>query len=421
LTRHDKKMPRSCPQKNAPPLAEVVRFFAWLGFVSFGGPAGQIAILREELVERRRWLNADEFSHGLNFCLLLPGPEAHQLAIYSGWKMQGLRGAIAAAVLFVLPAALLLWVLSVLYAFYGHIDAVQNVFAMVRPAVLAIILAAVARMARHHLSGRNAWLAAGAAFGAMFFFSVPFPWIVAVSLGTGLFARTGKSQKQIPTIPGSASTLWRAATVLAGLWVAPVLLAAFIFGPASILAALGWFFGNAALITFGGAYAVLPYVAGHAVGSGWLSAQAMQDGLALAETTPGPLIIVLQFAGFFAGWNHPAPLSPLTMATLGAAMTTWVTFLPSLIFILVGAPHVDRLAQSPRASAALTTMGAAVVGVIANLGAWFAMGVFAAGHDRKSAAVITGIALWLLVGRGWSIPSVVGLATAAGVARTLMM
>jgi chromate transporter len=162
-------------------------------------------------------------------------------------------------------------------------------------------------------------------------------------------------------------------------------------------------------------------VAQHATASGWLSAQAMQDGLALAETTPGPLVIVLQFAGFFAGWNHPAPLPPLAMATLGAAMTTWVTFLPSLLFILVGAARVDRLAQNTRASAALSTMGAAVVGVIANLGAWYAMGVFAPGHDRILSAAVTGAALWLLAGRGWSIPSVVGVAASAGLARALMM
>ncbi|MFM8885213.1 MAG: chromate transporter, partial [Chthoniobacterales bacterium] len=171
----------------------------------------------------------------------------------------------------------------------------------------------------------------------------------------------------------------------------------------------------------GGAYAVLPYVADHSIAAGWISPTAMKDGLALAETTPGPLIIVLQFAGFFAGWNNPAPLSPLAMATLGAAITTWVTFLPSLLFILLGAPHVDRLAQSPRAGAALSTVGAAVVGVIANLAAWFAAGVFAPEHDRALSAVMAGVSLWLLVGRGWSVPSVVGIAAAAGVLRALMM
>jgi len=410
-------MHEPCQEKAG--LKEVIRFFAWLGLVSFGGPAGQIAILREELVERKQWLSAGEFARGLNFCLLLPGPEAHQLAIYSGWKMQGLRGAVAAAVLFVLPAALLLWVLSALYAVYGQLESVQAVFGLLRPAVLAIIIAALVRMARHHLEDLRAWALALGAFVAMFFFAVPFPWIVVFALGLGLVARTQKTDAPAAAAR-SEKVHWRAVALLAVLWMTPIALAAAIFGTSSILAALGLFFSKTALITFGGAYAVLPYVAQHSVGEGWLSSQAMQDGLALAETTPGPLAIVLQFAGFFAGWNNAAPLSPLVMATLGAAMTTWVTFLPSLVFILVGAPYVDRLTRSPRASAVLAATGAMVVGVIATLAAWFATGVFAPGEDRVVSAVVAGVSLWLLVGRGWSIPSVVGMAAAAGLLRALL-
>ena len=411
-------MHEPCQEKAG--LKEVIRFFARLGLVSFGGPAGQIAMLREELVERRKWLGADEFSRGLNFCLMLPGPEAHQLAIYSGWKMQGLRGAIAAAILFVLPAALLLWVLSVLYAYYGNIEAVQTVFALVRPAVLAIIIAALVRMARHHLGDGRAWFMAGAAFIAMFFFSVPFPWIIVFALALGLVTRAAAKTSTPGVIVESARTPWRAAGVILLLWIAPILLAVLFFGAEGLFVSLGLFFSKTALVTFGGAYAVLPYVAEHSIAAGWISPTAMQDGLALAETTPGPLVIVLQFAGFFAGWNNPAPLPSLAMATLGAAITTWVTFLPSLLFILLGAPHVDRLAQSPRASAALATVGAAVVGVIANLAAWFASGVFAPGEDLALSAVMAGAALWLLIGRGWSIPSVVGIAAAAGVLRVLV-
>jgi len=411
-------MHQTCQEKAG--LKEVIRFFARLGLVSFGGPAGQIAMLREELVERRRWLGADEFSRGLNFCLMLPGPEAHQLAIYSGWKMQGVRGAVAAAVLFVLPAALLLWVLSVLYAYYGEIEEVQTVFALVRPAVLAIIIAALVRMARHHLGDGRAWALAGAAFVAMFFFSVPFPWIVLFALGLGLVTRASAAAKQPDARTENPPTPWRAAGVIFLLWMAPIVLAILVFGADSLLASLGLFFSKASLVTFGGAYAVLPYVADHSIAAGWISPTAMQDGLALAETTPGPLIIVLQFAGFFAGWNYPAPLPPLAMATLGAAITTWVTFLPSLLFILLGAPYVDRLAQSPRASAALSTVGAAVVGVIANLAAWFAAGVFQPEHERALSAVVAGVSLWLLVGRGWNIPAVVGMAAAAGLLRVLV-
>ena len=410
-------MHEPCQEKAG--LKEVIRFFARLGLVSFGGPAGQIAMLREELVERRKWLGADEFSRGLNFCLMLPGPEAHQLAIYSGWKMQGLRGAIAAAILFVLPAALLLWVLSVFYAFYGRIEAVQTVFALVRPAVLAIIIAALVRMARHHLGDGRAWFMAVATFVAIFFFAVPFPWIIVLALGLGLVTRAAAANNIVTPRAESAPTPWRAAGVILLLWIAPILLAVLFFGAGSLLALLGLFFSKTALVTFGGAYAVLPYVAEHSIAAGWISPTAMRDGLALAETTPGPLVIVLQFAGFFAGWNNPAPLPPLAMATLGAAITTWVTFLPSLLFILLGAHHVDSLAQSPRAGAALATVGAAVVGVIANLAAWFAAGVFAPGEDLALSAVMAGAALWLLIGRGWSIPSVVGIAAAAGVLRVL--
>jgi chromate transporter len=411
-------MHEPCQEKAG--LKEVIRFFAWLGLISFGGPAGQISILREELVERRKWLAAGEFARGLNFCLLLPGPEAHQLAIYSGWKMQGLRGAVAAAVLFVLPAALLLWVLSALYAIYGQLESVQTVFGLLRPAVLAIIIAALVRMARHHLEDLRAWMLAAGAFVAIFFFAVPFPWIVIFALGLGLVARTQKTDAPAIASP-SEKVRWSAVALLIALWMAPIVLAAAIFGSGNILSSLGLFFSKTALVTFGGAYAVLPYVAQHAVGEEWLSSQAMQDGLALAETTPGPLVIVLQFAGFFAGWNNATPLPPLAMATLGAAMTTWVTFLPSLIFILVGAPYVDRLTQSPRATAVLSTMGAMVVGVIAGLAAWFATGVFAPGEDRVVSAVMAGVSLWLLVGRGWSIPSVVGIAAAAGVLKVLVV
>lgn len=407
----------SCQEKAG--LKEVIRFFGWLGLVSFGGPAGQISILREELVERRRWLTPHEFSAGLNFSLLLPGPEAHQLVIYCGWKLHGLRGALAAGTLFVLPAVILMLAAAALYAVYGQIDWVQTLLSTVRPAVLAIIIAALVRMARHHLDDLRAWALAVGAFVAMFFYQVPFPWIVLFALGLGLVTRTPTTGAEETASP-SGKVPWRAVAILAVLWMAPIGLAAATFGPGGILTALGLFFSKTALVTFGGAYAVLPYVAQHAVSEGWLSAQAMQDGLALAETTPGPLVIVLQFAGFFAGWNNAAPLPPLAMATLGAAMTTWVTFLPSLIFILVGAPYVDRLTQSPRATAVLGTMGAMVVGVIASLAAWFATGVFAPGEDRALSAVVAGVSLWLLIGRGWSIPSVVGVAAAAGLLRALL-
>ena len=416
-------MHESCQEKAADwPAA--VRFFARLGWISFGGPAGQIAILREELVERRRWLTPHEFSAGLNFSMLLPGPEAHQLVIYSGWKLHGLRGALAAGFLFVLPAVLLLWLAAALYAVYGQLAWMQTLFGTVRPAVLAIIIAALVRMARHHLPDTRAWLLAGAAFAAMFFYRVPLPWIVLAALGLGAVKHL--SSAPAATLGGRTSSAaalipWRIIALGLLAWFAPVMLAGFIFGWDNLLVSLGFFFSKVAVVTFGGAYAVLPYVADHAVNqAGWLPAAAMKDGLALAETLPGPLVKVLQFAGFFAGWNNPSPLGPWTMATLGALLTSWVTFVPSLLFILAGAPFVGRFSQSPRAQTILATVTAAVIGVIANLAAWFAAGIFAPDQPALLHAVIAGVSLWLLAGRRWPIPAVVGVAAAAGLLRAFL-
>jgi chromate transporter len=414
-------MPDHCQEKAVADWPAARRFFARLGWISFGGPAGQIAILREELVERRRWLTPHEFSAGLNFSLLLPGPEAHQLVIYSGWKLHGMRGAVAAGTLFVLPAVLLLWAAAALYAGYGQLTWVQTVFGTVRPAVLAIILAALARMARHHLSGLRGWAIAGTAFAAMFFYHVPFPWIVLAALGLGAAKHPGATVDN-RAVPPPEGIPWR--VVVRGLvaWWAPVALAAIVFGWDSTLASAGFFFSKVAVVTFGGAYAVLPYVADHAVSqAGWLSSAAMKDGLALAETLPGPLVKVLQFAGFLAGWNNPDPLPAWAMATLGALLASWVTFVPSFLFILAGAPWVEYVADNPRARTVLDTITAAIIGVIASLAAWFATGVFAPDQPGLLHGAIAGVSLWLLLGRGWPIPAVVGLAATAGLLRTAVM
>jgi chromate transporter len=345
------------------------------------------------------------------------------LVIYSGWKLHGLRGAIAAGVLFVLPAVLLVAIAAALYAVYGQLAWVQTLFSMVRPAVLAIIIAALVRMARHHLPDTRAWLVAVTAFVAVFFFQVPFPWIVLGALGLGAVKHLTSPAPAVglPTAP-TAAIPWRIIALGLVAWWAPVVLAVLVFGGDSLLASLGFFFSKVAVVTFGGAYAVLPYVADHAVNeAGWLSAGAMKDGLALAETLPGPLVKVLSFAGFLAGWNNPSPLPPWAMGTLGALITAWVTFVPSFLFILAGAPFVERLAESPRARMVLDTVTAAVIGVIANLAAWFAAGVFAPDQPAVLHAVITGVSLWLLVGRGWSIPSVVGIAAAAGLLRAVLL
>lgn len=413
-------MPETCQEKAEADWPAARRFFARLGWISFGGPAGQIAILREELVERRRWLTPHEFSAGLNFSLLLPGPEAHQLVIYSGWKLHGLRGAIAAGSLFVLPAVLLVGLAAALYVLFGQLAWAQTIFGTVRPAVLAIIIAALVRMARHHLHGIHAWLLAVASFAAMFFYQIPFPWIVLAACAFGV-VRLFTAPATAPAQTATAQRLpipWRAILIGLVAWWTPVVLAVLFFGWDSLLASLGFFFSKVAVVTFGGAYAVLPYVAQHAVDqAGWLSATAMKDGLALAEILPGPLVKVLTFTGFLAGWNNPAPFAPWAMAVLGALLTSWVTFVPSFLFILAGAPFVESLSGNPRAKTVLDAVTAAVIGVIANLAAWFAAGIFAPGEPAILYGVIAGVSLWLLVGRGWSVPSVLGVAAAAGLLR----
>ncbi len=373
---------------SAPPtFREAIRFWAKLGCISFGGPAGQIAVMHRELVERKRWIDEKRFLHALNFCMLLPGPEATQLATYCGWLLHGVRGGLAAGVLFVLPGALTLWGLSWIYVTHGALPEVAAVFHGLKAAVLAIVVAALLRVARRALTGPVAWGLAAAAFAALFFLRVPFPVVVFAALAVGWVggrfapqafgvkpgADTGPADAA--GAPGCAGQSGRVAVVGVALWFAPVLLA-MVWPGGGVLAQLGWFFSKAAVVTFGGAYAVLPYVGQQAVEHfHWITPAQMLDGLAFAETTPGPLILVLQHVGFLAGWQHPGGLPPLLGATLGAAVTTWVTFVPTYLFILVGAPWVERVRGEPRLAAALAAVTAAVVGVILNLTVWFALQV----------------------------------------------
>jgi chromate transporter len=369
-----------------PTFREAVRFWLKLGFISFGGPAGQIAIMHRELVEQRGWIGEKRFLHALNFCMLLPGPEATQLATYCGWLLHGLRGALAAGVLFVLPGAALLWLLSWIYAAYGVVPAVAAIFHGLKPVVLAIVLAALLRIGRRTLTNRVAWVFASGAFLALFVFRIPFPAVVFAALGIGFIlgakwpayfdSKEGEGDKAGPegsdhSVPPAHTIRTTAIGVAA--WLSPVVVAGIALGWGSTLVQVGWFFSKAAVVTFGGAYAVLPYVAQQAVENhGWLTAGQMLDGLGLAETTPGPLIIVLQYVGYLAGWQQSGGISPMLAATLGAGMATWTTFVPSYLFVLVGAPYVERLRRNPGLSAALATVTASVVGVILNLAAWFA-------------------------------------------------
>lgn len=402
----------------------MTRFWAKLGVISFGGPAGQIAIMHTELVEKKRWLSEQQFLHALNFCMLLPGPEATQLAIYSGWLLHRARGGLVAGVLFVLPAAVLLWGLSYIYVVHGGVPWIAAIFQGLKPAVTAIVAAAVWRIGRRAVKGWLPGAIAAAAFTAIFFFGAPFPAIIAVAAFAGWFAARAHKPPVATPIEGeprpptaAAAGLKRAAGVIAvgGLvWFAPVVAAGVWLGWEHTLVREGIFFSKAAMVTFGGAYAVLPYVAQQAVQvQGWLGTPQMVDGLGLAETTPGPLIMVLQFVGFLGGWNQPGLLSPLVAATLGAAMTTWTTFVPCFLWIFLGAPYVERARGHVRLEGALAAVTAAVVGVVLNLAVWFASQTFRpAGGGVDRFAIIVALAAFVAMQR-WKVGVVAIVAASA--------
>ena len=405
----------------APGFAEATRFWVKLGFMSFGGPAGQIAIMHRELVERRRWVDEAQFTGALNFCMLLPGPEAMQLAIYVGWKLHGIRGGLVAGLTFVLPAMALLLALSWIYAAHGEVPALAGVLTGLKAAVVALVLQALLRIGRRALAGPLHVALAVGAFVALEFLRVPFPLIV---LGAGLVGLIAGSRQTTPAAPRapSASEAGMPLKVLAAglvLWVVPLIACGAALGFDSLWSRIYLFFTQAALVTFGGAYAVLGYVTQHLVNDlGWLTAEQSVSGLALAETTPGPLIIVLQFMGFMAGWNHPAPLAQETSAVLGAVLAAWATFLPSFVFIFLGAPYVERISGEPRIAGALAAITAAVVGIIATLALLFARVVLLPdGINAGPAwpALAIAVVVWLLLTRTRiDLPWVLAAAAAAG-------
>nr|WP_295830190.1 chromate efflux transporter [uncultured Azospirillum sp.] len=418
-----------------PPFGAFCLYWLRLGLTSFGGPAGQIAMMQGELVDRRRWIDQTRFLHALNFCMLLPGPEAQQLATYIGWRMYGLRGGLVAGGLFVLPGALVLLALSWIAAAHGDAGPVAALFDGIKPAVVAIIAAAVWRMGRRTLKGPAAVAMAGAAFLALFALHLPFPLVIGAAAAVGgVAARMGRhwfahphplaDDGADPAEPApKRSRLPALLALFVLLWLVPVgaVLLAFGSDPWRGIAAL---FTKAAFITFGGAYAVLPYIAGQAVDAyGWLSPREMVDGLALAETTPGPLILVTQYVGFFAGWNRPGALSPGLAGALGAALTTYVTFLPCFLFIFAGAPYVERLIHNRLATGALAAIAAAVVGVILNLGVYLGVAVLlpdgqTAGHMIWTWAIMLA-ALYALTRRSMAIHWVVLGGAAAGLLQAL--
>lgn len=376
-----------------------MRFWLKLGFISFGGPTGQIAIMHQELVERRRWISEKRFLHALNYCMLLPGPEATQLATYIGWMLHRTWGGIVAGVLFVLPSVFILIALSWIYLAYGDVPVVAGIFYGIKPAVVAIVVAAAHRIGSRALKNGWLWAIAGAAFVAIFAFDAPFPAIVLAAGLIGYFggryapgnfserASHGPATAQFgpaliddgtPT-PAHALFSWPKlwANVAAGIGIWAVVIGALMaaFGWEGPLTQMAWFFTKAALLTFGGAYAVLPYVyQGGVENYGWLSAQQMIDGLALGETTPGPLIMVVAFVGFVGGWTKELfGADALAAAGIaGALVATFFTFLPSFVFILVGGPFVETTHGNLKFTAPLTAITAAVVGVVLNLAVFFA-------------------------------------------------
>jgi chromate transporter len=427
------------PARTAPvPFRTALLYWLKLGFISFGGPAGQIALMHQELVERRRWISEPRFLHALNYCMLLPGPEAQQLATYIGWLMHGVRGGLAAGFLFVFPSLFILIALSWLYMAWGSAPAVAGVLYGIKPAVTAIVLAAAWRIGTRTL--RNAWLIAiaAAAFVAIHFLSVPFPAIVVAAAAIGLAGARwrpldfrlphGVESAGAPLIddaPGHVRFRPLAFAVTCGigvlLWAATLGALAWAHGPQGTLPAMGWFFTKAALVTFGGAYAVLPYVIDAAVSHfQWLTTAQMLDGLALGETTPGPLIMVVAFVGFVGAWTQGAADVPLLSGIGGAVVATWFTFLPSFVFIFAGAPLVETTRGQPRITAALAAITAAVVGVIVNLGLFFALHVFwprgapGTGSLDVAAVAIAVAATYALVKRGAGVIPVIAASAAAG-------
>ena len=380
-------------------FAEAFAYWVRLGFISFGGPAGQIAIMQRDLVDRKKWISQGRFLHALSYCMLLPGPEAQQLAIYIGWLLHGTWGGIVAGAFFVIPSIFILWGLSVVYASYGNIPLVAGAFAGLKPAVVALVIVALVRIGARALKPRGLVGIAAAAFVAIFVLHVPFPWIVLAAGAAGwvsgrvwhrAFAAAGKESMRVeesePAWEQSrerverARRSWLRAVRIAAagllLWSGPFFALGLWRGWSSLHALLYRFFTQAAFVTFGGAYAVLAYVTQAAVQSyHWITQAQAIDGLGLAETTPGPLIMVLQFIGFMAGWNQPEGMSRLASASLGGLVTTYVTFLPCFFYIFLGAPYVETLRGNRNLTTALSGITAAIVGVILNLAVIFGVAV----------------------------------------------
>ena len=445
--------PAQVPQ-DAVPLRQAARAWFAISLQTFGGPAGQIAVMQRTLVDEKRWIGQQRFLFALSYCTLLPGPEAQQLATYVGWLLNGVRGALVAGILFILPGVVALLALSGVYVAYGDTTLVEGLFAGLAPAVVAIVVQAVIRVGRKGLGHPALVALAVASFVALTLFAVPFPAVVALAALAGWLL--GRRLPDLTRPPGGAvaddgpaplvsddllhverpSGARATRTLVVGLvvWFAPVVAVGALFGRSSIFVDQALFFSGAAVVTFGGAYAVLAYVAQQAVDVyGWLRPGEMVRGLALAESTPGPLIMVVQFVAFVGAYRSPGDLEPWVAATLAALLTTWVTFVPCFLFILLGAPYVERLRGNGQLASALAGITAAVVGVIASLALFFAVHTLFDSTGRVTAGpldveyphlasvdvtavAITAVGALLIFRRGWSVLRTLGVCALLGIA-----
>jgi chromate transporter len=367
----------SNPSRPAPSFGEAVATWARIGIMSFGGPTAQIALMHRVIVEEKKWLTEQQYLNALSFCMLLPGPEAMQLATYAGWRLHGLLGGLAAGLLFVLPGAFVVLALAMIYADFGNVPLVEAVFLGIKAAVLVIVIEALLRISRRALSRTTHWFIAALSFAAIFLAGLPFPAIIAVAAAVGFLQ--GATDTAPPAPATSLIPFSRTIAVILfwlALWFAPLFAIAAIAGPDHVLTQLGWFFSKLAVVTFGGAYAVLAYMAQDVVNHhGWLEIGQMMDGLGLAETTPGPLILVTEFVGYLAAHRHGGEPAML-MGLMGAAVALWATFVPCFLWIFAGAPYIEWIIAQRRLRGALAAITAAVVGVILNLAIWFALHVF---------------------------------------------
>lgn len=392
-------MSREEDDPSRPTFREAFRLWLRIGCIGFGGPAGQIALLHRETVEERQWISEEEFTRALKFCMLLPGPEAQQLATWIGWRLHGIRGGIAAGVLFVLPAAFLLWVLGLLYVTGHDLPAVHGFFDGIKPVVVALVFSALWKIGRKMITSPALGVTAAASF-TLFLAGVPYPWVVVGISLLGAFLWKRVSGSSDPASAGRA-TLGPMLAIPA-LWAAPVAALGLWLGWSSVPVRVALLYAKAALLSFGGAYTALSYVSFHASGDwGWVTSGQMLDGIGLAETTPGPLLIALQFVAFIAAWQHPEGLSRIFSATLASAAAVWSLFLPSFLWIFALAPRMERIAANSRMAGALSSIGAVVTAVIAKLAFWFAASQFMpVGLEFRWIPFAMAVTAWLLLRSG---------------------